>query len=53
VGSRVTQKKARVYCLRTEDHWFGVTYKEDKPIVIGEIRQLIDAGIYREDLWNE
>ena len=53
VGSRVTQEKARVYCLRTEDPWFGVTYKEDKPIVIGEIRQLIDAGIYREDLWNE
>ena len=53
VGNRVLAGKARVFCMRTEDRWFGVTYKEDKPIVIGEIRQLIGAGLYREDLWKD
>ena len=53
MGKRVLAGKARVFCMRTEDPWFGVTYQEDKPIVIGEIRQLIDAGLYREDLWKD
>ena len=53
VGKRVLSGQAKVLCLRTEDRWFGVTYQEDKPIVIGEIRKLIDAGLYAEDLWSE
>ena len=52
VRSRVTGSKARVRCLPTSDPWFGVTYREDKPIVAAEIRKLIDAGIYNEKLWN-
>lgn len=53
VGTRLHQGLARVLCLKTEDRWFGVTCQEDKAVVIREIRQLIDAGVYREDLWNE
>jgi len=52
VGNRVKSGKARVCCLTTEDRWFGVTYREDKPIVAAEIRKLIEAGIYEEKLWN-
>ena len=30
--------------------WFGVTYREDKPYVMGELKKLHDAGQYPESL---
>jgi len=38
--------------LRTPDAWFGVTYQEDKPIVVRQIRHLVEAGIYPPSLWQ-
>lgn len=35
-----------VTVLSTDAVWFGVTYKEDKPYVAGELQKLHDAGIY-------
>ena len=39
--------------LPTDDHWFGVTYKEDKPLVVESFRKLIEARKYREDLYGD
>lgn len=39
--------------LPTDDHWFGVTYKEDKPTVEEAFRELIKAGEYHEDLYAD
>ena len=39
--------------LPTNDKWFGVTYKEDKPAVVEGFRRLIEAGEYREDLYSD
>ena len=39
--------------LPTDDKWFGVTYKEDKPAVMESFRKLIRSGVYREDLFGE
>ena len=39
--------------LPTDDHWFGVTYKEDKPLVVESFRKLIEAREYREDLYGD
>lgn len=39
--------------LPTDDHWFGVTYKEDRAEVAENIRKLIEAGIYKEDLYSD
>ena len=35
-----------VQVLRSDSKWFGVTYKDDKPYVMGEIKKLINAGAY-------
>ncbi len=43
--------KATVRVLSSEDKWFGVTYKEDKPFVVSSIRALKDKGVYPEILW--
>ncbi|MBQ8126174.1 MAG: nucleotidyltransferase [Kiritimatiellae bacterium] len=41
-------KEGRATCkvLPTESSWFGVTYREDKPFVMAEIKKLVDAGEY-------
>ena len=39
--------------LPTFDRWFGVTYREDKPAVTANFRELISAGEYREDLYSD
>ena len=38
--------------LTTDAVWFGVTYKEDKPLVVRSFRELIDAGVYKERLFD-
>ena len=39
--------------LPTDDHWFGVTYKEDRPAVEEAFRKLIEAGEYKADLYSD
>ena len=51
VNDLVSVGKARVKVLTSEDSWFGVTYREDRPRVIECIRALIAAGAYPEKLW--
>ena len=41
-----------VTVLESRDKWFGVTYKEDKPLVVRSFRELIDAGVYKERLFD-
>ena len=51
IDQLLSEKKASVKVLETNDKWFGVTYKEDKPAVAAAIRSLIEQGIYRENLY--
>ena len=43
--------EATVKLLPTEDKWFGVTYKEDKPAVVASIKKLIADGVYPSPLF--
>jgi len=38
--------------LSSEDKWYGVTYKEDKPTVQGALKDLAKAGQYPDPLWE-
>ncbi|HUZ06875.1 MAG TPA: sugar phosphate nucleotidyltransferase [Candidatus Paceibacterota bacterium] len=48
VGELVSAGRAKVKVLRTNDSWFGVTYREDRPRVVESIRRLIQRGAYPE-----
>jgi UTP-glucose-1-phosphate uridylyltransferase len=48
----IQEKKSTVEVLKTPESWFGVTYQEDKPIVVRQIRHLIESGIYPSRLWT-
>ena len=52
VDQLIKSNKADVAVLETKDKWFGVTYKEDKPVVVESIKKLIEAGEYPEKLYN-
>ena len=43
--------RLEIAALDTDAVWFGVTYQEDKPTVIAELKKLHDAGVYPEKLW--
>ncbi|MDO4620837.1 MAG: sugar phosphate nucleotidyltransferase [Lachnospiraceae bacterium] len=44
--------EAEVRVMRTDDVWFGMTYKEDRDAVKGEIRKLIEQGVYPTPLFE-
>ena len=45
--------KVSVKLLETQDKWFGVTYKEDKPVVVESFAKLIEDGVYKNDLFSD
>ena len=52
VDELLQEKKAAVRVLTTQDKWYGVTYKEDKPVVVAAIQNLKDQGLYPQGLWD-
>lgn len=52
VSSLLEAGKASVAVLTSADKWYGVTYKEDKPVVEAAIRKFKDDGLYPENIWE-
>ena len=52
VDNQIQSGKADVTVLETKDKWFGVTYKEDKQIVMDSFKALVEAGVYKEKLFS-
>lgn len=51
VATMIRAGEISIETLTSEDAWFGVTYREDKPHVQAGIKALIDAGAYPADLF--
>ncbi len=47
LSGRITTK-----VLACDAPWFGVTYREDKPMAQNEILKLIEGGVYPSKLWE-
>lgn len=52
VDELLEEKKATVKVLKSADKWYGVTYKEDKPMVMAAVQNLKDQGLYPQKLWQ-
>ena len=52
INDIVASGEAKVKILPAIDRWFGVTYREDKPLAIANINKLIEQGIYPDNLWG-
>ncbi len=44
--------KGKVQVIPTGAKWFGVTYKEDAPVVEEDINHLVKKGEYPQNLWK-
>lgn len=52
VGELIKEGKATVKVLKSEDRWYGITYKEDKQSVVNAILRMKEQGIYPLHLWR-
>jgi hypothetical protein len=46
VDKFVKNGEITIQILMSNERWFGVTYREDKPFVVDSIRNMIRKGIY-------
>lgn len=53
IGTLLRRGQCTVEVLPTTDKWFGVTYKEDKALVVRSFRALIEAGEYGKKLYAD
>ncbi len=51
VDGLIKEDKADVAVLKTNDTWFGVTYQEDKEAVTKAFEELVEKGIYNQNLY--
>lgn len=52
LGELLREKKVSFKIFESKDKWFGFTYKEDKEIVMSELKNMIAQGRYPSQLWN-
>lgn len=52
VSQLLSEGKASVRVLPSVDKWYGVTYKEDKPVVVAALQQMRQNGVYPKNLWG-
>jgi NDP-sugar pyrophosphorylase family protein len=52
VGELLKEEKAEVMVLKSKDRWYGVTYKEDKEMVVQAMKNLKESGCYPEKVWE-
>lgn len=51
VDELIRERQAEVEVLPTDSSWFGVTYRDDKPIIVDAVHKLVEAGEYPVNLW--
>ena len=48
----IQEGKAKVKVLKTQDKWYGVTYRDDKEMVRSSMQSMKDKGLYPDKLWK-
>jgi hypothetical protein len=50
VNEQVARGETRLRVMQARDQWFGMTFTNDRPLVMERIRRLVDRGTYPRDL---
>lgn len=53
IGELVKQGKMSVKVLKSNDTWYGMTYKEDVADVRESFGKMLEKGLYQEDLFSD
>ena len=51
IGELLAEDKMSVKVLRTNDTWYGMNYKEDVAVVKASFRDMLERGVYKEELF--
>jgi len=51
INDNIVKKNIHTKVIQCDSPWFGITYREDKPIVQKRISDLIKSGAYPKNLW--
>lgn len=52
VDNLIKANQAKMKVLSTDAKWMGVTYKEDKEVVVDKVKTLIQQSVYPPKLWE-
>ena len=53
IGQLLEEGKMNVKVLRTDDAWYGMTYKEDVITVKERFSEMLESNLYSEELFND
>ena len=53
IGELLKKNKISVKVLKTNDTWYGMTYKEDVIAVKDNFNKMLEKGIYKKDLFSD
>ena len=53
VSQLIEEGKASVKVLTSADRWYGVTYADDKPMVMAALKNMQEQGLYPDGLWAD
>lgn len=53
IGKLLEQGKIQVKVVRTDDTWYGMTYKEDVEAVKESFLEMLENGVYKEELFAD
>ncbi len=53
IGELLSEGRMAVKVLRTNDTWYGMTYKEDVAAVRESFKKMLADGTYKEDLFSD
>lgn len=51
IGDMLQEGAAKVKVLQTDEHWFGLTYAEDTPLVKAALKEMAEKGVYKDPLF--
>ncbi len=51
IDNMLKDGKATCEVINTPSHWFGVTFKEDRPAVVAKFKELVEKGVYPTPLY--
>ncbi len=52
IDKMIKDGKITVSVLHSSAKWFGVTYKEDRPVVVEKLAEFVKEGKYKSPLWG-
>ena len=48
----IKEDQLEVIVKKSNENWFGMTYPEDREVVVNSIRDLVDNQKYPKSLWT-